>query len=55
MGYRRGTIMTIELDRRTALQTLDGSGLVEIDRDRACLTGRGRLLASEVFLRLLPD
>ena len=39
---------------RRALQTLDGTGLVRWSGDTARLTARGRLLASEVFLRLLP-
>jgi len=39
---------------RAALASLDGTGLVRLRGDRARLSPRGRLLASEVFLRLLP-
>ena len=35
-----------------ALPVDDLDGLVEVDRDRAVLTRRGRLLANEVALRL---
>jgi oxygen-independent coproporphyrinogen-3 oxidase len=40
---------------RSALRTLDGTRLVQWSGDRVRLTARGRLLASEVFVRLLPD
>ena len=38
-----------------ALRSLDGSRLLRWSGERVRLTARGRLLASEVFLRLLPD
>ena len=38
-----------------ALRSLDGSRLVRWSGERVRLTPRGRLLANEVFLRLLPD
>ena len=37
-----------------ALRSLDGRGLVRWTGDRARLTPRGRMLANEVFVRLLP-
>ncbi len=40
---------------RRGLRSLDGTGLVRWSGETARLTPRGRLLASEVFLRLLPD
>jgi coproporphyrinogen III oxidase-like Fe-S oxidoreductase len=40
---------------RGALRSLDGTRLVRWSGERARLTPRGRLLASEVFMRLLPD
>ncbi len=40
---------------RAALTSTDGLGLVRWSSDVARLTPRGRLLASEVFLRLLED
>jgi oxygen-independent coproporphyrinogen-3 oxidase len=40
---------------RSALRSLDGTRLVRWSGERVRLTARGRLLASEVFLRLLPD
>ncbi len=40
---------------RDALRALDGTRLLRWSGDRARLTARGRLLASEVFVRLLPD
>ena len=40
---------------RVALTSTDGLGLVRWSSDVARLTPRGRLLASEVFLRLLDD
>jgi len=40
---------------RGALRALDGTGLLQWSRERVRLTARGRLLASEVFVRLLPD
>ena len=40
---------------RTALRSLDGTRLLRWSGDRVRLTARGRLLASEVFLRLLPE
>ncbi len=39
----------------TALRQVGASGLVRVANGRAVLTPRGRLLASEVFVRLLPD
>ncbi len=38
-----------------ALRSLDGTRLLHWSGDRVRLTARGRLLASEVFMRLLPD
>jgi oxygen-independent coproporphyrinogen-3 oxidase len=40
---------------RNALRTLDGTRLLRWSGERVRLTARGRLLASEVFVRLLPD
>jgi len=40
---------------RTALCSLDGMRLVRWSGERVRLTSRGRLLANEVFVRLLPD
>jgi oxygen-independent coproporphyrinogen-3 oxidase len=40
---------------RNALRALDGTRLVRWSGERVRLTARGRLLASEVFVRLLPD
>jgi oxygen-independent coproporphyrinogen-3 oxidase len=40
---------------RGALRSLDGTRLLRWSGDRVCLTARGRLLSSEVFVRLLPD
>jgi len=40
---------------RSALRSLDGTLLLRWSGERVRLTARGRLLASEVFLRLLPD
>jgi oxygen-independent coproporphyrinogen-3 oxidase len=40
---------------RGALRSLDGTRLIRWSGDRARLTARGRLLANEVFVRLLPD
>ncbi len=40
---------------RSALRSLDGTRLIRWSGERACLTPRGRLLANEVFVRLLPD
>ena len=40
---------------RGALRSLDGTRLVDWSGERASLTTRGRLLANEVFVRLLPD
>lgn len=40
---------------RAALAQAPTLGLVTVSKERARLTPRGRLLASEVFLRLLPD
>jgi oxygen-independent coproporphyrinogen-3 oxidase len=39
----------------SALRSLDGTHLLRWTDDRVRLTTRGRLLANEVFLRLLPD
>ena len=40
---------------RGALRSLDGTRLIRWSGERARLTTRGRLLANEVFVRLLPD
>ena len=40
---------------RNALRSLDGTRLLRWSGERVRLTARGRLLASEVFLRLLPE
>ena len=40
---------------RNALRSLDRTRLLRWSGERVCLTARGRLLASEVFVRLLPD
>ncbi|HUG05099.1 MAG TPA: radical SAM family heme chaperone HemW [Candidatus Limnocylindria bacterium] len=40
---------------RSALRSLDGTRLVGWSGQRVRLTTRGRLLANEVFVRLLPD
>jgi oxygen-independent coproporphyrinogen-3 oxidase len=40
---------------RSALRSLDGARLLRWSGERVRLTSRGRLLANEVFLRLLPD
>ena len=40
---------------RNALRSLDGARLLRWSGERVRLTARGRLLASEVFVRLLPD
>jgi oxygen-independent coproporphyrinogen-3 oxidase len=40
---------------RSALRSLDGTRLVRWSGECVRLTARGRLLASEVFVRLLPD
>ena len=40
---------------RKALRSLDGTRLLRWSGERVCLTPRGRLLANEVFVRLLPD
>ena len=40
---------------RGALRSLDGARLIRWSGDRVRLTARGRLLANEVFVRLLPD
>lgn len=40
---------------RRALRSLDGTRLIRWSGDRVRLTARGRLLANEVFVRLLPD
>jgi oxygen-independent coproporphyrinogen-3 oxidase len=40
---------------RSALRSLDGTRLLRWSGERVRLTARGRLLASEVFVRLLPD
>jgi coproporphyrinogen III oxidase-like Fe-S oxidoreductase len=40
---------------RRALRSLDGTRLLRWSGERVRLTARGRLLASEVFVRLLPD
>lgn len=45
-----------DASRRVAAQlhSVDGRGLVRWSGDRAALTPRGRILANEVFIRLLP-
>ncbi|MGH2491967.1 MAG: radical SAM family heme chaperone HemW [Candidatus Limnocylindria bacterium] len=40
---------------RKALRSLDGTRLLRWSDERVRLTARGRLLANEVFVRLLPD
>jgi len=40
---------------RSALRSLDGTRLIRWSGERVRLTARGRLLANEVFVRLLPD
>ena len=40
---------------RTVLDSLDGTGLLRWSGECVRLTSRGRLLANEVFVRLLPD
>ncbi|MEP6694834.1 MAG: radical SAM family heme chaperone HemW [Chloroflexota bacterium] len=40
---------------REALRSLDGTRLLRWSGERVRLTSRGRLLANEVFVRLLPD
>ena len=40
---------------RTVLNSLDGTRLLRWSGERVRLTSRGRLLANEVFVRLLPD
>jgi oxygen-independent coproporphyrinogen-3 oxidase len=40
---------------RSALHSLDGTRLIRWSGERVRLTARGRLLANEVFVRLLPD
>jgi oxygen-independent coproporphyrinogen-3 oxidase len=40
---------------RSALSSLDGMRLLRWSGERVCLTSRGRLLANEVFVRLLRD
>jgi len=40
---------------RAALHEVAAHGLVRVADDRARLTAKGRLLASEVFVRLIPD
>ncbi len=40
---------------RTALRSLDSTRLLDWSGERVRLTARGRLLANEVFVRLLPD
>ncbi len=42
-------------DVHSALRSLDGTRLISWSGERARLTARGRLLANEVFVRLLPD
>jgi oxygen-independent coproporphyrinogen-3 oxidase len=39
----------------SALLSLDGTRLLRWSGERVRLTARGRLLANEVFVRLLPD
>jgi oxygen-independent coproporphyrinogen III oxidase len=41
-------------DVRSALRSLEGTRLIEWSGERARLSARGRLLANEVFVRLLP-
>ncbi|MHB8632275.1 MAG: hypothetical protein ACYC9W_10145, partial [Candidatus Limnocylindria bacterium] len=38
-----------------ALEGLDGAGVIEWRGDRVALTDRGRFVANEVLVRLLPD
>jgi oxygen-independent coproporphyrinogen-3 oxidase len=50
---RCGAAAAARVDR--ALRSLDGTRLLRWSGPRVRLTARGRLLANEVFLRLLPD
>jgi oxygen-independent coproporphyrinogen-3 oxidase len=52
-GSRFGTAAAARV--REALGPVTHARLVSWDGARVRLTARGRLLASEVFLRLLPD
>jgi oxygen-independent coproporphyrinogen-3 oxidase len=51
-GARFGEVAASDV--RSALRSLEGTRLIEWSGERARLTGRGRLLANEVFVRLLP-
>jgi oxygen-independent coproporphyrinogen III oxidase len=52
-GARFGAAARARVD--AALTGLDGSGVIERRGERVALTERGRFVASEVFVRLLPD
>ena len=52
-GARFGPAARARVDR--ALATLDGTGMLERRGDTVALAERARFVASEVFVRLLPD
>ncbi|MDQ6858017.1 MAG: radical SAM family heme chaperone HemW [Chloroflexota bacterium] len=52
-GARFGAAARARVD--AALTGLDGSGVLERRGERIALTERGRFIASEVFVRLIPD
>jgi coproporphyrinogen III oxidase-like Fe-S oxidoreductase len=52
-GSRFGMVAATRV--RNAMRTLDSTRLLSWSGERVRLTARGRLLASEVFVRLLPD
>jgi oxygen-independent coproporphyrinogen-3 oxidase len=51
LARRHGARAAAEVNER--LRSLDGTGLLRLSADRARLTRRGRLLANEVFVRLI--
>ncbi|HEY8730848.1 MAG TPA: radical SAM family heme chaperone HemW [Candidatus Limnocylindria bacterium] len=52
-GARFGEPARARVD--TALRGLDGTGVLERHGERIALTDRGRFVANEVFVRLVPD
>ena len=52
-GLRFGDAARARVDR--ALRPLDGTGVLERRGERVALSERGRFVASDVFVRLLPD
>jgi len=52
-GARFGAPARARVD--AALHGLDGTGVLERHGARVALTDRGRFVANEVFVRLLPD